>query len=63
MQTGFTILLDPEQDSLDDWRAMAYPTSYVVDRKGRLRYYLFGAIEWTEPGVIDQIRDLLDEDA
>ncbi len=63
VQTEFTILLDPEQDSLDDWRAMAYPTSYVVDRKGRLRYYLFGAIEWTEPGVIDQIRDLLDDDA
>ena len=63
VQTEFTILLDPEQDSLDDWRAMAYPTSYVVDREGRLRYYLFGAIEWTEPGVIDQIRELLGEDA
>ncbi|WP_024326917.1 TlpA disulfide reductase family protein [Thioalkalivibrio sp. AKL19] len=62
VQTEFTILLDPDQDSLEDWRAMAYPTSYVVDREGRLRYYLFGAIEWTEPGVIGQIRELLEED-
>ena len=62
VRTEFTILLDPERESLNDWRAMAYPTSYVVDRQGRLRYYLFGAIEWTEPGVIEQIRELLDED-
>ncbi|WP_018877177.1 MULTISPECIES: peroxiredoxin [unclassified Thioalkalivibrio] len=63
VQTDFTILLDPDQASLNDWRAMAYPTSYVIDREGQLRYYLFGAIEWTEPGVIDQIRELLDEQA
>ncbi len=63
VRTEFTILLDPDQDSLEDWRAMAYPTSYVVDRNGRLRYYLFGAIEWTEPAVIDQIREVLEEDS
>lgn len=62
VQTEFTILLDPDQESLNDWRAMAYPTSYVIDREGRLRYYLFGAIEWMEPGVIEQIRDLLEEE-
>ncbi|WP_018872402.1 TlpA disulfide reductase family protein [Thioalkalivibrio sp. ALJ16] len=61
VQTDFTILLDPEQASLSDWRAMAYPTSYVIDRQGQVRYYLFGAIEWTEPGVIAQMRELLDE--
>ncbi|WP_019025191.1 MULTISPECIES: redoxin domain-containing protein [unclassified Thioalkalivibrio] len=61
VQTEFTILLDPDQESLNDWRAMAYPTSYVVDREGNLRYYLFGAIEWTEPGVVDQMRELLEE--
>lgn len=61
VQTDFTILLDPNRDSLNDWRAMAYPTSYVVDSEGRLRYYLFGAIEWTDQGVIEQIRELLDE--
>ncbi len=63
VQTDFTILLDPEQNSLDEWRAMAFPTSYVIDRQGRLRYYLFGAIEWMETGVIEQIRELLDEEA
>jgi thiol-disulfide isomerase/thioredoxin len=59
--TGFTILLDPHKGSLSDWRAMAYPSSYVVDRAGRLRYSLFGAIEWNEPDVIAQISALLEE--
>lgn len=59
--TGFTILLDPGKESLSDWRAMAYPSSYVVDRAGRLRYSLFGAIEWNEPDVVAQISALLEE--
>lgn len=61
VQTDFTILLDPQQESLEDWRALAFPTSYVVDREGRVRYALYGAIEWMEPGVVEQIRDLLEE--
>jgi thiol-disulfide isomerase/thioredoxin len=59
--TGFTILLDPGKESLNDWRAMAYPSSYVVDRAGRLRYSLFGAIEWNEADVVAQISALLEE--
>lgn len=59
--TEFIILLDPRSESLRDWRAMAYPSSYIVDREGRLRYSLFGAIEWNEPGVVAQISRLLDE--
>ncbi|WP_019569812.1 peroxiredoxin [Thioalkalivibrio sp. ALE11] len=61
VQTDFTILLDPQQESLEDWRALAFPTSYVIDREGRVRYALYGAIEWMEPGVIEQIRGLLEE--
>jgi thiol-disulfide isomerase/thioredoxin len=61
IRTGFTILLDPSKESLNDWRAMAYPSSYVVDRAGRLRYSLFGAIEWNEPDVVAQISALLAE--
>jgi len=59
--TRFAILLDPDRSSLTDWRAMAYPSSYIVDREGRLSHYLFGAIEWSEPGVVAQIIELLEE--
>jgi len=59
--TEFIILMDPRSESLNDWRAMAYPSSYIVDREGRLRYSLFGAIEWNEPDVVAQISALLDE--
>jgi len=59
--TQFTILLDPQRVSLQDWRALAYPSSYVVDRQGRMSHYLYGAIEWHEPSVVAQIQELLDE--
>lgn len=59
--TDFTVLLDPQRISLEDWRALAYPSSYVVDREGRLSHSLYGAIEWHEAGVVAQIQELLDE--
>jgi thiol-disulfide isomerase/thioredoxin len=59
--TDFTVLLDPQRVSLEDWRALAYPSSYVIDRKGRMSHSLFGAIEWHEPSVVAQIQELLDE--
>jgi thiol-disulfide isomerase/thioredoxin len=59
--TDFTVLLDPQRASLEDWRALAYPSSYLVDRQGRLSHSLYGAIEWHEPGVVAQIQELLDE--
>ncbi len=59
--TDFTILLDPASTSLNDWRALAYPTSYLVDRQGRLRYSLYGAIEWNDAEVVAQVAALLDE--
>ncbi len=59
--TNFTVLLDPQRVSLEDWRALAYPSSYVVDREGRLSHSLYGAIEWHEAGVVAQIQELLDE--
>ena len=59
--TDFIILMDPRSESLDHWRALAYPSSYIVDRRGQLRYSLFGAIEWNEPDVVARIAALLDE--
>ncbi|MBD3618666.1 MAG: TlpA family protein disulfide reductase [Chromatiales bacterium] len=57
----FPVLLDPAGESIDAWKVFAYPTSYVIDHRGEIRYALFGAIDWLEPEVLKTIESLLDE--
>ena len=58
---NFPILLDREGDLLKPWKVFAFPTSYVVDKRGRLRLGLFGSIEWDSPEAVAQLEKLLAE--
>ena len=60
-QFGFPILLDPAREAATAWRIYAYPTSFLVDRQGRVRLAVAGGVDWNEPGVRASIRTLLDE--
>jgi thiol-disulfide isomerase/thioredoxin len=57
----FTVLLDPAGEAIAPWRVFAYPTSYVIDKQGRIRYALFGAIDWLEPETVATIQALIEE--
>jgi len=57
----FTVLLDPEGQSIKDWKVFAYPTSYVIGKDGRVRYALFGAIDWLDVETVRKIEALLQE--
>jgi thiol-disulfide isomerase/thioredoxin len=58
---NFPILLDTDGEHLKPWQVFAFPTSYVVDKQGRLRLGLFGSIEWDNPETIAEIEKLLTE--
>lgn len=58
---NFPILLDEEGVSLKPWQAFVFPTSYVVDKQGRIRMGLFGSIEWDAPETVARIEALLKE--
>ena len=58
---GFPVLLDAKGNAFTRWRAYAFPTSMILDRKHRIRYAVFGALEWDSDEVKDQLRALLSE--
>jgi thiol-disulfide isomerase/thioredoxin len=58
---NFPIVLDSEGQNLKAWSVFAFPTSYVVDKKGRMRLGLFGSIEWDSPEVVARLEALLAE--
>jgi len=61
VQVRFTILMDQNGRALKNWGVFAFPTSFLLDRQGRIRYALYGAIEWDREDVQQILQTLLRE--
>lgn len=59
IKTDFTVLLDKDGRALKAWNVFAFPTSYVVDAQGKIRYGLYGASEWDAADKVEKITQLL----
>jgi thiol-disulfide isomerase/thioredoxin len=59
VKVDFTILMDRDGEALQTWKVFAYPTSFLIGPDGKIRYALFGALEWDSPETIDKISSLL----
>ena len=57
----FPILFDNNGKALKDWGVFAFPTSYVIDKKGKIRYALYGGVDWETEDILKKITSLLDE--
>ena len=61
MKTTFPVLLDRDGKVYNEWKVYVYPTNFLVDKKGRIRYGSPGAINWDEKAPVDKIERLLGE--
>jgi thiol-disulfide isomerase/thioredoxin len=61
--TGFreNVLLDLEGETFAAWEASVYPTSFLVDKRGRVRYRVVGALDWDGAEAAEVIEALLAE--
>jgi thiol-disulfide isomerase/thioredoxin len=58
---GFLILDDKNSAAFKAWQARVFPSSYILDTKGRLRYRVEGPFEWDSLESIEVIESLLAE--
>lgn len=57
----FPVLLDPRGKVARLYGVTAYPTTFLIDKKGRVRAREIGARDWSEQAVVDQIVKLIEE--
>ena len=57
------VLMDRDGAAAKRWKVSMLPTSFVIDRKGAIRYQLVGEATWTSPKVAPLIESLLGFDA
>lgn len=54
----FTILMDPNGEAIASWRVFAAPSNFIVDAQGKIRYTLFGGIEWDSDKLVELLKSL-----
>ena len=49
---SFPIVYDREGTAAKSWKVRGYPTSFVLDAQGRIRYYFVGELDWSRSDVV-----------
>lgn len=52
----FPVLLDPLKALPKKWKVFAFPTSYLLDKQGKIRYSIAGGIDWD----LEELRTVID---
>jgi thiol-disulfide isomerase/thioredoxin len=63
VNVDFPVLLDRDGAVSSRWRVFAFPSSFLLDRQGKVRYSVNTAIEWDSDEVKTVIERLLNEPA
>jgi thiol-disulfide isomerase/thioredoxin len=58
---AFPLLLDLDGRAMRQWPVKGLPTSFVVDKRGRIALRAVGGRDFDSPAVVAQVRALIDE--
>jgi cytochrome c biogenesis protein CcmG, thiol:disulfide interchange protein DsbE len=54
----FLTVRDPSHKSSDLYGTFKYPETYIIDRKGIVRRKFIGAVDWSQPEIVDFLTKL-----
>lgn len=61
----FPIVIDNEKSNWNNWGNSMWPSVYLIDKRGRLRYWWYGELNWNDAGgqkmMSEKIKQLLAE--
>ena len=56
---SFPILLDSDSKTMQTWKVAGLPTTYLIDKQGRIVYSAVGGREFDRPEIEQTVRELL----
>lgn len=59
LQPGFSTLLDEDGSAMSFWPVRGLPTTFIIDKRGRMAYRAVGGREFDHPEIVKQITRLL----
>lgn len=59
VKVEFPVLLDQNGNFAKKWNVITYPSTFVIDKEGKIRYGVNAAIEWDNPEFIEKFKALL----
>ena len=59
VRVDFPVLLDETGEHANAWRVISYPSTFVIDSDGIIRYGVNAAIDWDAPELIDRLEALM----
>jgi len=57
----FQVLKDTDKSVSLGYGVVRYPETFLIDRAGKVRFHLIGAVNWTDPTVLKAIKTMLAE--
>lgn len=57
---SFQILFDPDGISMQHWKVHGLPTTFIIDKAGKIAYQAVGGREFDHPEIIRTIMQLTD---
>ena len=54
----FPIVYDRDGATAKAWKVRGYPTSFVLDSRGRIRYWFVGELDWSRADVVAAIESV-----
>ena len=59
---NYPVLMDVEGKTVLPWKLRAFPTTYILDKQGKIRLAYFGGLMWDSDPVVAEITRLIQEE-
>ncbi|MBI5901685.1 MAG: TlpA family protein disulfide reductase [Rhodocyclales bacterium] len=57
----FPVVFDHDSQAMERWSVRGLPSTYVVDRRGRLALRVVGGREFDNPAIVAQLKQLINQ--
>jgi len=59
MNINFPVIRDMTSEVVKNWKVYVYPSNFVVDKMGKVRYAATGAMDWQDDEINTILKDLM----